>query len=101
MMVHLVVELEGGTVVDARVVVVAGRAVVVVALALVVVGAPARVVAVAPDAVLVVDVGVPAATAGDPSSAAPMWNVISSVLERTSMLAWLGGMVSGAVPATT
>lgn len=99
-MVHRVVELERGTVVGARVVVVAGRAVVVVTPARVVVVAAARVVGVAAGVGLVTDVGVPAATAGD-ASPPPMWKVISTVLERTSTLARLGGMVSGAVPATT
>lgn len=100
-MVHLVVELDGGTVVVARVVVVAGRAVVVVEPARVVVVAPARVVAVARGVVVDVDVGDPTAGEADASPAPPMWKVTSTVLERTSLFASLGGMVSGAVPATT
>lgn len=87
--------------VAARVVGVAGRAVVVVAPGRVVVVAPARVVVVAPGVVLDVDVGVPTAGEADASPEAPMWKVTSTVLERTSLFAWLGGMVSGAVPATT
>ena len=94
-------------VVAGRVVVVAGRVVVVagatvVAAARVVVVAPRAVVVVAPTLVLDVvdDEASVGATAG-PVPVPPMWNVTSIVLDSTSMLACDGGMVSGAVPATT